>query len=211
MPSRRQRVVVTAVLCVAAAWGLAWAGFRWARGTRMTADKVRAYVEATDFSSLRGEARAAALRELARRLNALPLEERRRFRMSRDWERWFQAMTEAEKGEFLEATLPTGFQQMLASFEQMPEQNRRVAVRDALKRLREAREELGEESETSDEEAEAGPVLSEEMQQKIIQMGLKSYYSESSAQTKAELAPVLEEIQRMMESGRFVRGRRRPE
>lgn len=175
----------------------------------MTADKVRAYVEITDISSLRGAGRAAALRELARRINALPLEERRRFRMSRAWDRWFQAMTEPEKGEFLEATLPTGFQQMLASFEQMPEQNRRVAVRDALKRLREAREELGEEHEASNESAaEVPPVVSEEIQQKIIQVGLKSYYSESSAQTKAELAPVLEEIQRMMESGRFLRGGR---
>ena len=51
-------------------------------------------------------------------------------------------MTEAEKGEFLEATLPTGFKQTLAAFEQLPEDRRRRTVEQALKQMKEAREKL---------------------------------------------------------------------
>jgi len=99
----------------------------------MTAEKVRTYVGSIDLSRLSGEARARAIRGLSDRLNRLSLEERRRVRLEGQWGHWFEQMTETEKGEFIEATLPTGFRQMLVSFEQMPEQNRMVAIEEAVK------------------------------------------------------------------------------
>jgi L-lactate utilization protein LutB len=114
-------------------------------------------------------------------------------------------MSETEKGEFIEATLPTGFRQMLNGFEQLPELRRKKTIDDALKRLKEAREELAANSE--DIMSTNAPVLSEELRQKVTTIGLKAFYSQSSAQTKAEAAPLLEELQRMMETGAWMRGR----
>jgi hypothetical protein len=193
---------------LAVIWLLAWGGYRTFQKTRVTADKVRAYATAIDLSQLDPEARARALRELARQLNQLPLEERRRLRLERAWAGWFGQMTEEEKGWFVEATLPTGFQQMLVSFEKMPEQQRRVALDEGLKRLREARQALEAEGEEVDEGTTNAPAeLSEALRQQVVTIGLRTYYSQSSAQTKAEMAPLLEEIQQMMESGRFFRRR----
>jgi len=205
----KPRAVLIAGLAVAGVWLIAWGGFRLAESSRMTAEKVRTYVGSIDLSQLSGDARARAIRGLSDRLNRLSLEERRRVRLERQWARWLEQMTETEKGEFIEATLPTGFKQMLVSFEQMPEQNRKVAIDDAVKRLRETRAAMEQDGQLPAEAlTNAPPALSEELQEKMVKLGLKTYYSESSAQTKAELAPLLEEIQRSMESGRFLRGRR---
>jgi hypothetical protein len=96
---------------------------------------------------------------------------------------------------------------MLASFEQLPEEKRRKTVDDALRRVRQSQARM---QAADNEDGEAGtnmpPVISEELQAKIRTIGLKTFYSESSAQTKAELAPVLEEMQRLMESGRPFHG-----
>ena len=121
--------------------------------------------------------------------------------------RWFDQMTEEEKAGFIEASMPTGFKQMLSAFEQLPEEKRRLAVDDALKRLKESREKLAIDPEAAGN-TNAPPPLSDELQARVRSIGLKTFYTQSSAETKAELAPVLEELQRLMESGRPLRDRR---
>lgn len=205
--SRRWRSLWLTVVVVGLVWAGAMAGFHAFRNSKMTAERVRAYAESQDLARLTGAQREKALRELARRLNSLSYEERRKARFDRVALDWFEHMTEEEKTWFVEETMPTGFKQMLGAFEEMPEERRKRAIDESLQRLREARTRLSlEEGRTGD--TNSAPV-SPELEARIRTIGLKTFYSQSSARTKAEVAPLLEEIQRSMESGRVFRGRRR--
>jgi len=201
----RQRPVVLAMIALVLIWAVAIGGYELAKNARVTPEKLRAYVESVDFSHLSAAERAAAIKKFADMLNALSLEERRSLRLKRM--AWFDQMTEAEKSEFLEATLPTGFKQMLAAFEEMPPEKRQKVVDQAVKQMKEAGEKMAGGGQSTPS-GSGGPGLSPELQEKVTKIGLQSFYSQSSAQTKAELAPLLEEMQRMMESGRMMRGPR---
>ena len=215
MISRQYRPVVWGAGILLGVWLLAWAGLAIAENMKVTADKVAAYMDGNDLSKLTGDARKRAIKRLAEMINALTPEERRKFRLQRMT--WFEAMTDAEKGEFIDATMPTGFKQMIAGFEQLPEEQRKRVVADSVKRMKEAREKLenGEldPSQMQPPGSEGGnrPAdLSPELQKKVITTGLSTFYGQSSAQAKAELAPLLEEMQRSMERGAAFRGQRRP-
>jgi hypothetical protein len=89
---------------------------------------------------------------------------------------------------------------MINAFEQLPDDRRRRMIDEAIKGLRAAGNRAA---------APGGPTgpppISPELEAKIRTIGLKAFYSQSSAETKAELAPLLEELQRLMESGRVLR------
>jgi hypothetical protein len=208
MLSQRWRPVLLSGLAVLVIWAVTLVGYQFAKNARVSADKVKGYVESVDLSKLSGDARAKAIRKLADMLNALSLDERRKARLDRLTWRWLEEMSEEEKAGFIEATMPTGFKQMLDAFEQLPEDKRRKTIDDALRQLREARNRIqNSEGDAAPVGTNAPPPLSPELQAQIRTIGLKTFYSQSSAQTKAELAPVLEELQRVMESGRPFRGR----
>ena len=143
------------------------------------------------------------IQKLAAMFNALTLEERQSLRLARM--AWFQKMTEDEKGRFLEATMPTGIKQMLNAFEALPPDKQQRMVNDAINQMKSAQEKMAAGGQPPDAN---GGALSPELQEKMMKVGLQSFYSQSSAQTKAELAPLLEQMQQMMESGRMMRGPR---
>ena len=206
MLSQRWRPVWFAALAVVVIWVIAMTVYFIARNSKPTAEKVRAYAESVDLKKLSGAERARAIRKLADKLNALPMEERQRARMDEVAKDWFDQMTEEEKAAFIEATMPTGFKQMLTAFEELPEDRRRRTIDDTLRRLKDTRARILA-GEGMRDQTNGAPQISPELQAKIQTIGLKAFYSQSSAQTKAELAPVLEELQRVMESGRPFRGR----
>ena len=196
------------MLALAGIWAVALAGWWISSSLKITPEKVTAFVDGTDLSKLAATERASAIQRLADMLNKLSLDERQRLRMDRTAYRWFELMTEEEKGQFIEATMPTGFKQMISAFEEMPEDKRKLAINDALKRMRSTNERINAaELQGGGPGTNRPPRLSPELEAKVRTIGLKTFYSQSSAQTKAEMAPLLEELQKAMESGRMMRRR----
>lgn len=208
MISPRQKPVLVAAIILLVIWVVAIAGYTIAKNAKVTPDKVRAFVDTTDFSHLKGADREAALRRLAAMLDALTLDERQGLRRDHTIAGWFNQMTEAEKAEFLDATMPTGFKQMINAFEDLPPDRRERVVNQAVRQLRgqRARMDAGGLPQGTNTMGTNNIVLDQELQDRVTKIGLKTFYSQSSAETKAELAPLLEEMQLTMQSGRMMRG-----
>ncbi|HTV39877.1 MAG TPA: hypothetical protein VMF08_04840 [Candidatus Sulfotelmatobacter sp.] len=203
---RQRRFLICAVATIVGIWVLAMTGHAYLDSLKMTADKVRAYMESVDFAGLTGEAREDAIKKLEDMLNALPYEERQRLRLQHMVDGWFNQMTENEKSQFIAATMPTGFKQMINAFEQLPDDKRRRLIDNALNDLRSANDRPTHNFQNSTNAPVGGtnapPIITPALEAQIRNIGLNTFYSQSSAETKAELAPVLEELQHQMESGR---------
>src|SRR5580704_7253452 len=206
MFNQRQRPIFIAVAALALIWVVAIAGYKIAQNIKVTPDKVRAYTASVDFSHLSASEQDAAIQRLADMLNALTLEERQSLRFDQTYYKWFGEMTEAEKGKFLAATMPTGFKQMITAFQDLPEDKRQKVVSQSIKQMKEQREQMAATGQLPPQGTNA-VVLSPELQDEVTKIGLQTFYSQSSAQTKAELGPFLEEMQRTMEMGRTLRQR----
>ena len=182
MLGQRQRPICIAMAVILVAWIVAIAGYTIAKNSKMTPDKLRAYALSVDLGKLSAGARAKAIRDLAGKLNKLSPEERRKARLERSGQRWFEQMTEEEKGTFIELTMPTGFKQMLSSFEELPEERRRRAIGDALRRLREEEDKTREaDGSPAESTTNAPPVLSKDLQEKSFTRASRGRRSESSA------------------------------
>jgi len=98
--------------------------------------------------------------------------------------------------------MPGELQLALKMFEKMPKEQQQEKISSALKELRaNARNpRAGRENLMN---STNGPLLSPELDAKIRTIGLNTLYSKGSAQTKADLAPLLIEVQYQLESGQL--------
>jgi hypothetical protein len=93
-------------------------------------------------------------------------------------------------------------QTALKMFEHWPKERQQQEIDQALKELeKNAQKPLG--AQTPVPEGSKPPLLTPELDQKVRTMGLNTLFSQGSAQTKAQLAPLLIEVQRQLESGQL--------
>src|SRR5215469_13719702 len=102
MVVQRWRPVFIALGAVVAIWAVAITCYSIAKNSKPTAEKTRAYADSIELNQLSASERQKAIKKLADLLNALSPEERRKARLEGFERKWFDEMTEEEKGSFLE-------------------------------------------------------------------------------------------------------------
>lgn len=112
---------------------------------------------------------------------------------------FFGEMTPEEQMFFLEKRIGRAFQQIMQSFNEMDREQRKQIVERSLKQMEENPNGGGRGN-----LEDADP----EIVEKITTAGFKSYYQDASAETKLDLAPLMEQMQRNM--SRMGGGGRRP-
>jgi hypothetical protein len=204
MKNRRFRPLIYAGIALVVVWITALAVYHFAARTKMTAERLNQYAASMNLDQLSAAEREKALAGFAAKINSLTYEERLKWRRGEAWKKWFASLTEAERLKFIEATLPTGIKQMLDAFSALPDDQREKIIDNSLKRLKEQGANGGNNN-GGDYGKNGSPPLSPELEQKARELGLQTFYSQSSAETKAELAPLLEQMQQSMRNGRVNR------
>lgn len=169
-------------------WLLVGGAMWWAKANKPTPDSVAAYVESLSVEGRSPAERAKEMEKIAEQLNKLTFEQRREVRMNRKLDKFFRQLNPEEQNRFLDLTLPDGFRQMMESLNKMSREQRQRFVNRALKDLQDP-----ERPQPLDNQGDNA--------QKIVEQGLKSFYNDASAETKLDLAPLIEQFQHNLQGG----------
>jgi hypothetical protein len=206
MIPHHRKAVATAALILAVGWGVAFAGYALAGWTNHTLEKFDAYVQSVDFARLSGDARIRAIDKLVRELRALPAEERRQGWVESPWSRWFATMNDQEKSHFAQLLAPDGLDRLAAAFGQLPDERRRLLVRNSVLRLNDIHTKLNPDAAPATGGLESWQMPAD-LQQKLITDGIKPHYEELTGEARVDFELFLEELQQMMGTTEVLRGR----
>ena len=178
------------VLVLVAIWGITFGIIKLARAAKPTAQSVAAYVQKANINSMTAADRQKTIMRIEEMMNRISYEDRQKLRRDRVTDRFFRSLTPEEQTGFLDATLPTGFKQMMESFNKMDPVKRKEFVDRALAEMR------------KHEGEEPPPSINDKNVQKIVDNGLRSFYSDANADVKLDLTPLVEQMQKNLQGPR---------
>ena len=173
-----------------AIWGMAALVIWVSRSASPTPEKLKSYIESHPIIAGLGDAgRARIIEKTAVQLNSLTFEQRRELRESGAVRGFFESLTPPERARFLDLTLPEGFRQVMSALNKMAPEKRQKLVQRVLDDLKK----------NAPQSAER---IHEDEVKKIVGQGVSSFYENANADVKLDFAPVLEELQRNLQSPR---------
>lgn len=124
--------------------------------------------------------------------NRLDFDQRRTMREGdrETGQRFFESLTQEERARFLQETVEQHFKSVMKAFNKMPREERQKLVRQAMKDMDRERPD-GRNLERLRQE-------DEKIFETVVEKGLGAYYEDASAETKMDLAPLMEQMQQRL-------------
>ena len=196
----RKEVILKAAIVLLLVWSCVGLVRFFADSRKITAERVNREVAAANFadwsaeksspSAAEAQRRDQKLRKIASLVNGLDFQEREKNRDNRTGEAFFRKLSSAEKSLFIDLTLKQSMGRFMESIDAMKPDQRKKFVEQGLKEINQGR--TGEEMARADE-------LGSDLLDKITQQGMKAYFEKSSADTKLDLAPLMEAMNETMQ------------
>ncbi|MEM1443685.1 MAG: hypothetical protein AAGF67_15170 [Verrucomicrobiota bacterium] len=188
--SYRNRFLIKGVASLFILWGLVFAVAKVAGSMKPTVEKLDSFTEKNPLSEITDpEERKEVIGKVVDLLNEMEPSEVAKLQQQEQKDprrRFMESLSPEEQLFFLERRVGRAFQQMMVSFNDMEREERQRIVERSLKRMKE----------NPDRNPPGGG--DPEIAEKIADAGLKAYYSDASVETKIDLAPLLEEMQKTM-------------
>ncbi|MDP4626223.1 MAG: hypothetical protein NWT08_13930 [Akkermansiaceae bacterium] len=196
-------IIFKAAAVLAVVWAVVFAVRSFAAGKKVTAERLDREVKELaleDWSENPGGAaqakeREKEIRRIADMVNQLDFAEREKNRDSRTGEDFFRKLSMREKELFVDLTIVETMSRFMEALDQMPEEQRRSFVEKGLEEINNGR---------TEEEMERAAEMDGDLLAKISQEGMKAYFEKASADTKLDLAPLMEAMNELMQG---LRGR----
>lgn len=197
----RRSVVLKALTALVLVWAVVWGVRTWAGSRKITADRVTKEITTSGFQDWSGgdgsadeaAAREKELRRIADLTNRLDFQEREKNRENRTGEEFFKKLSPREKTLFVDLTVMESMTRFMEALDGLPPAERRKFVQQALKEI--------DEGKTAEEMARA-EALGENLLERISEEGMKAYFEKASADTKLDLAPLMEAMNEVMQGMR---------
>jgi hypothetical protein len=185
---------------LAVVWAGVWGVRTYAGSKKITSKSLTRQIERANFSDwsdkdsvpdrVEARRREKELREIASTMNRLDFKEREQNRQNRVGEAFFRNLSASEKSLFIDLTVMESMNRFMEALDAMPAEQRKSFVEMGLKDIEQGR---------TEEELARAKELGSDLLDKISQEGMRAYFEKSNAQTKLDLAPLMEAVNETMQ------------
>jgi hypothetical protein len=191
----KAKPLLLAVLAIAAIWGAVASVMGLTEKHTSTPEKVHELMaEAPWFENpdLDADGRRKYLDEVIAHVNRLDFDQRRKSREDDPTigKRFMDSLDIHERHRFLEETVEQHFKSVMKAFNQMSREERQRIVAQARRDM--------QRNTPDDDNMRRLQQEDEKVFENVVEKGLGAYYEEATAETKMDLAPLMEEMQQRM-------------